>query len=71
MMSFSNEWETLPQSIVEIPKPAPAATAAPAGMIGIPAADYTFVVNGIEIEGMDDEGVDVQYLVGALGAPLS
>jgi formylglycine-generating enzyme required for sulfatase activity len=30
-------------------------------MVRIPAADFTFRVNGIEIEGMDDEGVDVQY----------
>ena len=60
LMSFSNEWETLPQSIVEIPKTALAA-AVPAGMVRVPAGDYTFRVNGIEIEGMDDEGVDVQY----------
>ena len=60
LMSFSNEWETLPQSIVEIPRTTPATTA-PTGMVRIPAADYTFRVNGIEIEGGDDEGVDVQY----------
>ena len=60
LYSFSFEWESLPQTIVEIAKTAPA-SAPPAGMIRIPAADYTFRVNGIEIEGGDDEGVDVQY----------
>ena len=30
-------------------------------MVKIPEADVTFRVNGIEIEGMNDEGVDVQY----------
>ena len=30
-------------------------------MVKIPADDFTFQVTGIEIEGMNDEGVDVQY----------
>ena len=30
-------------------------------MVRIPEGDFTFRVNGIEIEGDDDEGVDVQY----------
>ncbi len=60
LYSYSRDWESMPQSIVEIAKTAPAA-GAPEGMIHIPAADYTFRVNGIEIEGGDDEGVDVQY----------
>jgi formylglycine-generating enzyme required for sulfatase activity len=58
--SFSAEWKTLPQSVVEIPATVPA-SAAPAGMVRIPEGDFDFRVNGIEIEGMDDEGVDVQY----------
>ena len=57
---FSSEWHALPQQIVPIP-----ATKRPnadaAGMVKIPAADYVFRVNGVEIEGMNDEGVDVQY----------
>jgi len=57
---FSDRWQSLPQTLVEIPKTT-LATAQPAGMIRIPATDFTFRVNGIEIEGMDDEGVDVQY----------
>ena len=30
-------------------------------MVKIPEADFNFRVTGIEIEGMNDEGVDVQY----------
>ena len=35
--------------------------AAPPGMIAVPAADYDFVVNGIEIENGNNPGVDVQF----------
>ena len=31
------------------------------GMVKIPEADFLFKVHGIEIEGFDDIGVDVQY----------
>ncbi len=60
LSSYSAEWKTLPQQMVEIPVTKPAATA-PEGMIQIPAADYVFRVRGIEIEGSNDIGVDVQY----------
>ena len=60
LSSFSNEWKSLPQTLVAITPTAPAASQ-PEGMVRIPASDFTFRVNGIEIEGMDDEGVDVQY----------
>jgi formylglycine-generating enzyme required for sulfatase activity len=60
LSAFSREWRTLPQQLVEIP-PAPRTAKDPAGMVNIPEADFTFRVNGIEIEGMNDEGVDVQY----------
>ncbi len=60
LSTFSREWKTLPQRQVAIASTAPALTE-PSGMIKIPAADYTFEVTGIEIEGMNDEGVDVQY----------
>ena len=60
LSSYSNEWKTLPQQMVEIPATEPAASA-PEGMIQIPAADFLFKVRGIEIEGGDDIGVDVQY----------
>jgi gamma-glutamyl hercynylcysteine S-oxide synthase len=60
LWSFSHEWKTLLQTQVAIAPTAPAEQEPP-GMIKIPAADYTFEVTGIEIEGMNDEGVDVQY----------
>jgi gamma-glutamyl hercynylcysteine S-oxide synthase len=60
LSAFSREWTALPQHIVEIPATEPPASS-PKGMIRIPEADFTFRVNGIEIEGMNDEGTDVQY----------
>jgi gamma-glutamyl hercynylcysteine S-oxide synthase len=60
LSSFSHEWKTLPQVQVPI-APTSAAEREPSGMIKIPAADYVFQVTGVEIEGMNDEGVDVQY----------
>lgn len=60
LSSFSSEWKTLPQTQVAIAPTSPAGTD-PSEMIRIPAADYRFEVAGIEIEGMNDEGVDVQY----------
>ena len=38
-----------------------AAGAIPEGMVAIPGGDYIFKVQGIEIEGDNDIGVDVQY----------
>jgi iron(II)-dependent oxidoreductase len=58
--SFSAEWKFLPQTQVAI-APAKATSDAPAGMTKIPAAEFRFVVNGIEIEGRDGAGIDVQY----------
>ena len=61
LSSFPKVWHFLPQQIVGIDRTAPA-SAAPQGMIRIPAiAAYRFEVHGIEIEGGDDIGVDVQY----------
>jgi iron(II)-dependent oxidoreductase len=60
LQTLSNRWESMPQKLVPISATEPAVKQ-PEGMIRIPAADYTFRVNGIEIEGMNDEGVDVQY----------
>jgi len=60
LASFSHEWKVLPQQIVPI-----AATKAPkvtpSGMIKIPECDFLFKISGIEIEGSNDIGVDVQY----------
>ncbi len=60
LSSYSHEWKVLPQHIVPV-----AATKPPSGqpsdMVKVPGADFEFRVEGIEIEGFDDIGVDVQY----------
>ena len=58
--SYSKEWKAVPQKPVEIASTKAAATA-PSGMIRIPEGDFDFNVSGIEIEGGNDPGVDVQY----------
>jgi iron(II)-dependent oxidoreductase len=60
LSSFSADWHFEPQSLVAI-SAAVAKTANPQGMKLIAGGDFRFVVNGIEIEGRDAEGVDVQY----------
>ena len=60
LSSFSRGWKAEPQSIVEI-KPTTPATATPPGMVKVPAGEFNFQVRGIEIEGGNDPGVDVQY----------
>jgi len=60
LSSYSDEWKPLPQQIVPIAKATPAANA-PEGMVRVPEGDFTFKVDGIEIEGFDDVGVDVEY----------
>jgi formylglycine-generating enzyme required for sulfatase activity len=58
--NYSNEWRVLPQKLVEIRRTRSYQTP-PAGMVSIPAARYDFLVSGIEIEGGNNRGVDVQY----------
>jgi gamma-glutamyl hercynylcysteine S-oxide synthase len=60
LASYSHDWKVLPQQIVPI-EPTKPASSAPAGMVKIPEADFLFRVTGIEIEGFNDNGVDVQY----------
>jgi len=60
LASFSHEWKELPQQLVDIAPTAPASSA-PEGMVRVDGGDYLFRVEGIEIEGSDDIGVDVQY----------
>ncbi|HXS06018.1 MAG TPA: SUMF1/EgtB/PvdO family nonheme iron enzyme [Rhizomicrobium sp.] len=60
LASYSAEWKPLPQQLIEIKATQPA-TSAPDGMIKIAGGDYDFKVEGIEIEGHNDTGVDVQY----------
>ena len=60
LASYSHEWKPLLQQLVDIPKVKPA-NAAPDGMTSIAAGDFVFKVEGIEIEGFNEAGVDVQY----------
>ncbi len=60
LSEYSSEWKPLPQTMVEIPKTKPATTV-PDGMILVPAGKFWFKVSGIEVEGFDEPGVDVQY----------
>ncbi len=60
LASYSRQWNPVLQKIVEV-KPTAAALKAPAGMVRVPEGDYDFKVRGIEIEGGNDPGVDVQY----------
>ena len=60
LASYSREWKAVPQTLVEIPATSPAQSA-PDGMLRIPEGDYDFQVRGIEIEGGNDPGADVQY----------
>ncbi len=58
--SFSTQRNVLQQKLTPIAS-TKLATESPAGMIRIPAADFRFTVSGIEIEGENQIGVDVQY----------
>ncbi len=60
LSTYSHEWKVLPQQLVPI-QATRAAPTTPVGMIKIPEADFNFHVSGIEIEGFNDVGVDVQY----------
>ncbi|MDR3702676.1 MAG: SUMF1/EgtB/PvdO family nonheme iron enzyme [Candidatus Sulfopaludibacter sp.] len=61
LAAFPKVWHFLPQQIVPM-EPTARAARTPEAMVRIPAAsDFTFEVHGIEIEGGDDIGVDVQY----------
>ena len=60
LASYSHEPAILSQHLVEIP-PTRAAAEAPSGMIRIPGGNFIFKVQGTEIEGGGNPGVDVQY----------
>jgi gamma-glutamyl hercynylcysteine S-oxide synthase len=60
LASYSREWRFVPQTLVDNPATRPAASAPP-GMVHIPEGDFDFQVSGIEVEGGNDPGVDVQY----------
>ncbi|HMF74230.1 MAG TPA: formylglycine-generating enzyme family protein [Bryobacteraceae bacterium] len=60
LSSYPDQRKVLPQKIVEIPATKMFA-AVPEGMVKIPAGRFLFRVEGIEIEGSNESGVDIQY----------
>ncbi len=60
LSTYSHEWKPLSQELVPI-ESSPATNTTPEGMVRIEGGDFAFKVDGIEIEGFDDIGVDVQY----------
>lgn len=58
--SFLKQWTILPQKMTEV-RVTKAVSAAPEGMVKVPATRFEFEVDGIEIEGGNLAGVDVQY----------
>jgi iron(II)-dependent oxidoreductase len=60
LSSYSHEWKVVRQQMVPIP-PTKAQASVAAAMARIPSGDFLFKVAGIEIEGFNDVGVDVQY----------
>lgn len=60
LASYSHEWVVTKQQIVPIAATKPP-SGSPTDMVKIPEADFQFHIEGIEIEGFNDIGVDVQY----------
>jgi formylglycine-generating enzyme required for sulfatase activity len=60
LASYSHEWRVLSQEIVPIAATKPSSVSQP-DMVKIPAGGFVFRVHGIEIEGFNDSGVDVEY----------
>jgi formylglycine-generating enzyme required for sulfatase activity len=60
LRDLAAEWIFLPQKLVETPPMKPVKKA-PADMVWIPGGDFVFKVSGIETEGEDRVGEDVQY----------
>ncbi|MGA3040985.1 MAG: formylglycine-generating enzyme family protein [Bryobacteraceae bacterium] len=60
LSSLAHEWKFLPQQMVET-APTKPPIGSPPGMVHVPAGEFDFAVTGIEIEGSDWIGLDVQY----------
>lgn len=60
LQSYSSEWSALAQKMEPISLTSLAKNA-PDGMVKIPRATFNFQVRGIEIEGENKPGLDVQY----------
>lgn len=60
LASYSNVWTPAQQKMVAIAA-TPVARGTPPGMVKVPAALFDFQVHGVEIEGENKPGLDVQY----------
>ncbi len=60
LASFSKEWRPLSQQLIDIPRVKPV-EGRQQGMIKVPESDFRFKVQGIEIEGAEVNGADMQY----------
>lgn len=60
LRDYPARWQVLPQRIVDV-APTAAASSAPPGMVRVGGGRFDFRVSGIEIEGGDSAGVDVQF----------
>jgi formylglycine-generating enzyme required for sulfatase activity len=60
LSDWSDDWTHLDQEMTPIAG-TERASSAPEGMVRIPGGDYLFKVHGIEIEGEEQVGVDVQF----------
>jgi gamma-glutamyl hercynylcysteine S-oxide synthase len=60
LSTYSHDWHFLPQQIVNIAPTRPAIKTPP-GMVYIPGGSFLFRVSGVEIEGGNMIGLDVQY----------
>jgi len=58
--SYSGAWKAAPQQLRAI-APTPPQASAPAGMVTLPAGEFVFAVGGVEIEGFNWAGQDVQF----------
>jgi iron(II)-dependent oxidoreductase len=57
---YSDQWAYLPQRMLETPS-TPLPKTAPEGMVLIPQGEFEFSVEGVEVAGGNETGVDVQY----------
>jgi len=60
LISYPNQWTPLPQQMVET-KPTTNRPSTSSEMIRMPAGDILFAVSGMELEGANDAGTDIQY----------
>jgi iron(II)-dependent oxidoreductase len=60
LATYAYEWSPIEEHMIEIPGTSPAPSTPP-GMVRIDGGNFMFKVNGIEIEGSNDAGTDVQY----------